>query len=106
MDELARLLAETQRSEQDPREQAERDLKQAYANPSFPLLLTAIASTGSYPTGIRQAALTVLRTFIVHNWSDDGEDSEDDDDDEPRFPIQDDVKQELRAKLLELATRD
>lgn len=101
MDELARLLQDTQRPEETPRKKAELELKHSQANQLFPVLLTAIASSSAYPTEIRQSALTVLRNFIEHNWSQD-----DDDDDSPRYNISDDIKQQLRTQLLELATRD
>lgn len=100
MDELARLLADTQRAEETPRKKAELDLRLAQTNPQYPVYLTAIACAGTYPTEIRQSALAVLRQFIEHNWS------EEDDDESPRVPIQEETKQELRVKLLELATRD
>jgi importin-9 len=102
MDELARLLADTQRPEETPRKKAEIELRHAQTNPSFPVLLTAIAAAATYPTEIRQAALSVLRNFIVTNWV-----GEDDEDEHPHpIPIADETKAELREKLLELATRD
>lgn len=101
MDELVRLLADTQRAEEAPRKKAELDLKHAEPNPQFPLYLTAIAASSSYPTEIRQSALAILRKFIDHNWSHD-----DEDDEAPRIPIDDATRQELRKQLLELATRD
>ena len=99
---LVRLLASTQRSEEGPRKKAEADLKQAEADPGFPKALAAIAA-GSYTTQIRQSALSVLRRFIDRNWS---EDVDDDEDEGPRIAIDDATKAELRAQLLELATRD
>ena len=99
---LVQLLANTQRPEEAPRKKAEADLKQAQTNPDYPKALAAIAS-GPYPTQIRQSALTVLRSFIDHNWS---EDVDEDEDDGPRIPIDDATKVELRNQLLELATRD
>ncbi|OAA57071.1 importin beta-5 [Niveomyces insectorum RCEF 264] len=112
MDDIVRLLNDTQRPEEGPRKQAELDLKHAQTNPSFPGLLTAIAASSSYPTQIRQSALSVLRQFIERNWTGGDEDDEDEDGDEagaggrPRIAIADGVKQELRLQLLELATRD
>ncbi|KAL1888827.1 hypothetical protein Sste5346_009305 [Sporothrix stenoceras] len=113
MDELVRLLSDTQRPEEEPRKRAELDLKAAQANPAFPSLLTAIAATPSYPTQIRQSALTVLRQFIQRNWTPGGIGGDDDDDDEDdataaagRIPISDEVKQQIRSQLLELATRN
>ncbi len=117
MDELIRLLSDTQRPEEGPRKRAELDLKAAQTNLAFPGLLTAIAANSSYPTQIRQSALTVLRQFIERNWGPEGTDwgGDDDSDDEDvdeggvpaaRVPIADDVRQQLRNQLLELATRD
>ncbi|CAK7222933.1 hypothetical protein SBRCBS47491_005032 [Sporothrix bragantina] len=111
MDEIVRLLTDTQRPEEEPRKRAELELKSAQTNPAFPGTLTAIAASSTYPTQIRQSALTVLRQFIQRNWTQDGTGDDDDDDDEedaarPRIPIADDVKQQLRIQLLELATRD
>ncbi|KJR80210.1 importin beta-5 subunit [Sporothrix schenckii 1099-18] len=113
MDELVRLLSDTQRPEEEPRKRAELELKSAQSSPAYPSLLTAIAATSSYPAEIRQSALTVLRQFIQRNWIPGGlgGDVDDEDDDEAsaaasRIPIGDDVKQQIRVQLLELATRD
>ncbi|CAK7564867.1 MAG: hypothetical protein SEPTF4163_002770 [Sporothrix epigloea] len=111
MDEIVRLLSNTQLPDEEPRKRAELELKSAQTNPAFPGTLTAVAATSTYPTQIRQSALTVLRQFIQRNWTSDGtgdDDGDDDDDDvgRPRIPISDTVKQQLRIQLLELATRD
>lgn len=98
---LAALLADTQRSEDTPRKKAEIELKHAQKLPNFPIALASIACTSSYPTEIRQSALSVLRNFVEHNWSED-----DDEDDSPRIPVPDATKLELRRGLLELSTRD
>ena len=125
MDEIVRLLSDTHRPEEEPRKRAELELKRAQTSPAFPGTLTAIAATSTYPTQIRQSALTVLRQFIQRNWTpggtgdddDDDDDNDDDDDDDdaangnggaprPQIVIPEDVKQQLRIQLLELATRD
>ncbi|CAK7263999.1 hypothetical protein SEPCBS119000_000776 [Sporothrix epigloea] len=111
MDEIVRLLSDTQLAEEEPRKRAELELKSAQTNPAFPGSLAAVAANSTYPTQIRQSALTVLRQFIQRNWTSDGDDDEDDEDDEadagrPQIPIADTVKQQLRVQLLELATRD
>ncbi|RSL71941.1 hypothetical protein CEP54_001060 [Fusarium duplospermum] len=95
-DQLVQLLANTQLSEQGPRQQAEIELKRARSNPAFPLSLANIASHASIDTGIRQSALSNLRIFIEKNWSDDEAD------DEPALPIADDVRGQLKQVLLDL----
>ncbi len=100
MDQLGRLLSDTQLTDDSRRKKAEIDLKHAQSNPNFPVYLAAIACDSSIATEIRQSALSVLRGFIEHNWS------EDDDDDAPLFHIDEATKHDLRNKLLELATRN
>ncbi|KAJ3465979.1 hypothetical protein MRS44_006637 [Fusarium solani] len=95
-DQLVQLLANTQLSEQGPRQQAEIELKRARSNPAFPLSLANIASHTSIDTSIRQSALSNLRIFIEKNWSDDEAD------DEPALPIADDVRGQLKQVLLDL----
>lgn len=97
-DQLVQLLANTQLAAENPRKQAELDLKHAELNPVFPVSLANIAAHTSISTEIRQSALTVLRRFIEHNWSQDSDDS-----DGPRIPISDTTKDQLRPKLLDLA---
>lgn len=92
------LLANTQLAAEGPRKQAEIELKHAQTNPIFPLSLANIAAHTSISTDIRQSALSVLRNFIEHNWSPEGDDGEG-----PRIPIPDSTKDQLRPKLLDLA---
>jgi len=92
------LLANTQLPAEGPRKQAELELRHAQSNPAFPLSLANVAAHTSIASEIRQSALSVLRGFIEHNWSPEG-----DDDKGPRFPIPDATKDQLRSKLLELA---
>lgn len=111
MDDLVRLLKDTQRPEEGPRKQAELDLKAAWSNPAFPGLLITIAGDATTPTEIRQSALSVLRQFIVRNWTSDSILGDDDDDDEdtsgqPPVTIDEPTRLQLRSALLELATRD
>lgn len=96
-DQLAHLLAEAQRSEQVPRQQAEIELKRAQTNPAYPTALANIASHTSINTGIRQAALSTLRLFIQNNWAVDDPSNED------PIPISDETRQVLRQTLLDLA---
>ncbi|KAJ9138132.1 Importin subunit beta-5 [Pleurostoma richardsiae] len=97
-DQLVQLLANTQLPAEGPRKQAELELRHAQSNPAFPLSLANVAAHTSIASEIRQSALSVLRGFIEHNWSPEG-----DDDKGPRFPIPDATKDQLRSKLLELA---
>ena len=96
-EQLVQLLANTQASEQGPRQQAEIELKHARTNPAFPVSLATIASHSSVATGVRQSALTTLRQFIEANWAGD------EPDEEPLIPISDDAKAQLRQSLLDLA---
>lgn len=97
-DQLALLLANTQLSQEEPRKRAELELKHAQTNPAFPILLANIAAHTSASTEIRQAALSYLRRFIEHNWSEEGEE-----DGGPQIPIPESSKEQLRHKLLDLA---
>lgn len=101
-DQLIVLLANTLAAD-DVRKQAEVELKQAEANPAFALSLANIAAHASVDGGVRIAALLSLRRFIARNWT---QDADDDDDDSPRIPVPDQVKDQLRPKLLELAISD
>ena len=96
-EQLAQLLTNTQLAEQAPRQQAEIDLKHARTNPGFPVSLANIASHTGISSGIRQAALSLLRQFIERNWVDDGLG------DESAIPIAEDVRGALRRALLALA---
>ncbi|KAF7545855.1 hypothetical protein G7046_g9462 [Stylonectria norvegica] len=95
-DQLVRLLANTQLSEQVPRQQAEIELKHARTNPAFPVALANIAAHASIDTNIRQSALSTLRLFIEKNWSTDELD------DEPQVPISNEARGQLRQTLLDL----
>ncbi|KAM5347947.1 hypothetical protein ACJ41O_007771 [Fusarium nematophilum] len=96
-DQLVQLFANTQQSEQAPRQQAEIELKRARTNPAFPLSLANIAAHTSIDTSIRQAALSNLRLFIEKNWSIEELD------DEPQIPISDEVRGQLKQVLLDLS---
>jgi hypothetical protein len=95
-DQLVQLLANTQLSDQAPRQQAELDLKRASSNPAFPVSLANVAAHSSIATNIRQSALSTLRLFIESNWA-IGEV-----DDEPQIPIADDARTQLKQTLLDL----
>ncbi|KAL8352437.1 hypothetical protein RB601_002649 [Gaeumannomyces tritici] len=101
-EQLIVLLANTLATD-DVRKQAEVGLKQAEANPAFPLSLANIAAHTSVDGGVRIGALLTLRRFIARNWTEDADDEEDD---SPRVPVPDHVKDQLRPKLLELAISD
>ncbi|TDZ31386.1 Importin subunit beta-5 [Colletotrichum spinosum] len=97
-DQLVSLLANTQSSEQGPRQQAEIEIKHARANPAFPTSLANIANHTSIDTSIRQAALSTLRLFIERNWS-----PEDRDHSESPVDISDASRDQLKNTLLEIA---
>ncbi|KAL2879038.1 hypothetical protein SGCOL_005738 [Colletotrichum sp. CLE4] len=100
-DQLVSLLANTQSSDQGPRQQAEIELKHARANPAFPTSLANIANHNSIDVAIRQAALSTLRLFIERNWN-----PEDRDFAEPPVDISDASREQLRNTLLEIALSD
>jgi importin-9 len=96
-DQLLQLLADTQSAAQGPRKQAESHLEQLQSNEAFPTSLATIASHSSVSSAIRQSALSVLRRYVEHNWSGQGEDG-------PTITIPEHVKVQLRDQLLGLAT--
>ncbi len=100
-DELLRLLADTQSAQAEPRKQAEAHLQSLGLNPAFPKSLAAIAAHAGIPVATRQAALTTLRAFVEKNWSGEDEGTEG-----PTFTVSDEVKDDLRERLLELATSE
>jgi len=95
-DQLVQVLANTQLAAEGPRKQAELDLKHARSNPAFPISLINVARHSSVEVQIRQAALTTLRQFIENNWSGENDDG-------PVIPIPDDVKDQIRPLVLDLA---
>jgi importin-9 len=98
-EQLLHLLAETQSSALEPRQQAEAHLQALHANEAFPTSLAAIAAHTRLAIGTRQAALTTLRLFVEKNWSGEDEETEG-----PTVIISDEVRAVLRSRLLELAT--
>ncbi|KAI9801812.1 MAG: hypothetical protein M1825_003185 [Sarcosagium campestre] len=98
--QLLQLLEEVQSPSEGPRKQAEQRLNDLYNNEAFPLSLSSIASHRSVPTKLRQAALLVLKNFVLSAWS-------------PSFEefkgvviVNDATKAQLRDTLLALATGD
>lgn len=91
------LLANTQSSDQGPRQLAEIELKRARTNPAFPQSLVNVASHTSVDTATRQAALSTVRRFIESNWSPESADGE------PQIPISNEVRHQLKQTLLDLA---
>lgn len=63
------LLAATLESAPETRTNAERHLEQLYTNDAFPISLISIASHNSVDLSLRQAALLVLKTFVLRTWS-------------------------------------
>jgi hypothetical protein len=98
-DQLLVLLADTLSSSAGPRKQAELQLKQATLQPAFPGSLSAIACHGNIAVEVRQSALLSLRTFVEKNWSGYDENG-------PTLTIDEGVKEQLRASMLELATSE
>lgn len=63
------LLAATLEPAPETRTNAERHLEQLYTNDAFPISLISIASHNSVDLSLRQAALLVLKTFVLRTWS-------------------------------------
>ncbi|KAI1310434.1 armadillo-type protein [Xylaria venustula] len=95
-DQLVQVLTNTQLAAEGPRIQAELDLKRASTNPAFAISLTNIGRHASVSVDIRQAALVTLRRFIENNWSGENDDG-------PTIPIADNVKDQIRPLVLDLA---
>jgi hypothetical protein len=96
-DQLLVLLSDTLSSSEGPRKQAELQLQQATVQSAFPGSLAAIACHANVAIEVRQSALLNLRTFVEKNWSGYDENG-------PTIAIEEGVKEQLRASLLELAT--
>lgn len=90
------LLANTQLSEQVPRQQAEIELKRARTNPAYPVSLINVASHTSIDINVRQSALSTLRLFIESEWSPEDLGSE------PQIPISDETRVQIKQTLLDL----
>ncbi|KAK5010957.1 hypothetical protein LTR39_004612, partial [Cryomyces antarcticus] len=97
-EQLVRLLAETQSSQQVPRKQAELQLQQLYNEEAFPIGLASVASHDSVPVDIRQSALLALKTFVLGAWTPQFDEFK------GRVLVSDENKCRLRHMLLELAT--
>ncbi|KAI5288827.1 hypothetical protein KEM54_004816 [Ascosphaera aggregata] len=98
--QLAQVLADTQSSVQETRRNAEATLQSLYADESFPLSLAAIASEKGFPTPIRQAALLVLRRFVLAAWSPNLDEFK------GQVLVNNVNKARVRSALLDLATSD
>jgi importin-9 len=96
--ELLQLLAATQSPAATTRKSAELQLLHSYSNEAFPLSLVAIASHESVDAGLRQSALSVLRTFVVASWSPILDEFK------GQVLVNDSNKATLRSALLSLAT--
>jgi hypothetical protein len=97
-EQLLQLLTDTQCAAPGPRKQAEALLEQLQTNESFPASLVAIASHTSVSPPIRQSALLVLKKYVEQHWLRLS------DTEGPVVPISEATKEQLRIKLLELAT--
>lgn len=96
--QLLQLLAETQSPVEGLRTHAESQLEQLYTNETFPISLASIASHNSLPLNLRQAALLVLKTFVLAAWSPQHEEFK------GQVLINDANKERVRNAVLELAT--
>lgn len=96
-EQLLQIVQNTQLPAEGPRKQAELNLQQARNDPAFPGALCTIACHASVSPEVRQSALLILRPFVEKNWSGQDENG-------LTLPIADDVKEQLRVQLLELAT--
>ncbi|KAI4172089.1 MAG: hypothetical protein LQ343_003836 [Gyalolechia ehrenbergii] len=67
--QVLQLLAATLEPAPETRTHAERHLEQLYTNDAFPISLISIASHKSIDLSLRQAALLVLKTFVLRTWS-------------------------------------
>ncbi|KAL8961471.1 MAG: hypothetical protein Q9193_001979 [Seirophora villosa] len=96
--QVLQLLAATLESAPETRTNAERHLEQLYTNDAFPICLISIASHNSVEPPLRQAALLVLKTFVLRTWSQSLDEFQ------PGIPISDATKDQVRQSLLALAT--
>ncbi|KAL8774875.1 MAG: hypothetical protein Q9194_003937 [Teloschistes cf. exilis] len=92
------LLAATLESAGETRTNAERHLEQLYTNDAFPISLISIASHTSVSLSLRQAALLVLKTFVLRTWTPSIEDFQ------GVVTITDATKDQVRQSLLAIAT--
>ncbi|KAI4193954.1 MAG: hypothetical protein LQ348_002748 [Seirophora lacunosa] len=96
--QVLQLLAATLEPAPETRTNAERHLEQLYTNDAFPICLISIASHNSVEPPLRQAALLVLKTFVLRTWSQSLEEFQ------PGITISDATKDQVRQSLLALAT--
>ena len=96
-EEVARLLASTQESAENPRKQAEVQLERLQEDGNFPLVLISIASHGSLSENIRQAALLYLKKYIQSSWSSEFDEYR------GQASIDEDTKSKIRESSLRLA---
>lgn len=92
------LLAATLEASAETRSNAERHLEQLYTNDAFPISLISIASHTSVSLSLRQAALLVLKTFVLRTWAPSIEDFQ------GVVTITDATKDQVRHSLLAIAT--
>lgn len=96
--QVLELLAATLESAPETRTNAERHLEQLYTNDAFPISLISIASHGSVELPLRQAALLVLKTFVLRTWSPSLDEYQ------GAATTSDATKDQVRQSLLALAT--
>ncbi|KAL8722132.1 MAG: hypothetical protein Q9225_001325 [Loekoesia sp. 1 TL-2023] len=96
--QVLELLAATLEPAPETRTNAERHLEQLYTNDAFPISLISIASHNSIDLSLRQAALLVLKTFVLRTWSPSLDEFQ------GVVTTTDATKEQVRQSLLALAT--
>lgn len=96
--QVLELLAATLEPAPETRINAERHLEQLYTNDAFPISLISIASHNSVELPLRQAALLVLKTFVLRTWSSSLDDYQ------GSVTVSEATKDQVRQALLALAT--
>lgn len=67
--EVLEILRATTVSDTNTIRNAEISLRQLYSNPDFPFTLLFIANHHNVEVGLRKAALTTLRNYVLATWS-------------------------------------
>ncbi|KAL1303770.1 hypothetical protein AAFC00_007109 [Neodothiora populina] len=99
--EIVRLLADTQASQETRRKQAELQLRQLYTDDGFAAALISVAAQAQLPIQSRQSALLYLKRYLQEVWSPTL--------DEFKGQVcirNDDERKRIRHMVLELSTRE
>ncbi|KAF8461363.1 armadillo-type protein [Kalaharituber pfeilii] len=97
--EVLRLLADVQASEEAPRRNAESRLQSLYGHENFPIALTNIAVEQSLNLSFRTQALLILKNWVLACWSQALEDWKG-----PQ--AKEEVKQAVRERIFPLVTNE